>query len=51
MKKYQLKFDDGIIQTILKEADTIEEIFVYVNFSYYKIIDKLSLWMDGKVLD
>ena len=52
MKKYQLKYNNGTELLRLTESDRLYDILVYTNrFVGIEELKKLSIWMDGKVLE
>ena len=52
MMKYQLKFNTGDKLMVLKQTDIMYDILTFVeNHVVLEDISKLSVWMDGKVLE
>ncbi len=53
MKKYQLKWNNGIELEIVKESDILFDILFYMNahFILTRIgLQSVSIWMNGQVL-
>ena len=51
-KKYQLKYKEHGKLNLLKESDRLYDLLVYIYVCNWQMdIDRVSLWMDGKVLD
>ena len=53
MNKYQLKYNDGNKLNVIKESDIMYDILfeVWIRTHNVEGLKKLSIWMDGKVLD
>jgi len=52
MKKYQLKYNNGTELLVLLKADILYDILKFIKYRISnKNLAKLSIWMDGKVLE
>ena len=50
MKKYQLKYNDGMGLVVLVESEIFYDILKYIDHTL-KTIEYMSVWVDGQMLD